>query len=346
MKIPEHIIYALHNLDCEDVARRFGIETKGRMCHCFKHEDRIPSLGFRRNHWKCFSCDVGGDAIALAQEFYSVSFSEACIILANEYGYQIPYVDNRSHKWRESIVTLRQRVQPSDATTIFDKEVADFIMANTSLTDSGRKFLQNERKIHTDVIVGSKIHSLDNMTNLRKNLVATFGTERLAKAKMLKSNPKYLTIDTPSLIIPYFDCDQELICLQTRYLGEDTQDFHIPRFKRICCSPIRLYNLPVLNEISSNERLFITEGITDCLAMLSCGYKAVAIPSATSFPAEDIARLKRDKLYMVVDNDKAGNYAFMKLYRIMLRYGCELKRGKLPDSVKDFCEYYTKTINE
>ncbi|MCM1139783.1 MAG: CHC2 zinc finger domain-containing protein [Muribaculum sp.] len=344
MRIPDNIILELHNLDCEEVAKRFGIETKRHMCHCFKHEDYVPSLGFRRNHWKCFSCDIGGDAITLAQELYSVSFLDACIILAEEYGIQIPDVKQRSHKWHESIILLRHRVQPNDATTIFDREIAEFIMKSSSLTPSGMEFLQNERKIGVDVIDSSHIHSLDNMNELRRNLVAKFGIDRLIKAKLLRGNNKYLTIDTPSLIIPYYDINEQLIGLQTRYLGEDNPNFHIPRFKRICCSPIRLYNLPILNKIGVNEKLFITEGITDCLAMLSRGYKAVAIPSATSFPIEDLARLKKFNLYMVADNDRAGNEAFIKLYRLMLRYGCELKRVQLPSGVKDFCEYHTKVI--
>lgn len=345
MKIPANIIQELHNLDCEDVARRFGIETKGHMCHCFRHQDRVPSLGFRKNHWKCFSCDIGGDSITLAQEFYSVSFVEACIILANEYGIPIPSVNQRSHNWHESIVALRQRSSPIDATTVFDIEVADFIMTCTSLTSAGIKFLQNERKIGVDIIDCSRIHSLDNMNDLRNNLVGRFGIDRLVKAKVLKSNDKYLTIDTPSLIIPYYDINGNLIGLQTRYLGEDNPNFHIPRFKRICCSQIRLYNMQILNKIEPGEQLFITEGITDCLAMLTQGYNSVAIPSATSFPTDDLAILEKYNLYMVADNDRAGMDAFIKLYRLMLRYGCELKMVKLPSGFKDFCEFHSKTID-
>lgn len=344
MRIPNNIVSELHNLNCEDVAQRFGLNPKGHKCRCFKHDDRIASLGFRQNHWKCFSCDVGGDAIALAQEYFSVSFNEACIILANEYGIKIPDVDRKTQKWRDSITMMRHRVQPNDTTFVFDKEIAECIMDNTILTDSGIEFLERQRKIYSDVVRDTNIHSLDNMNELRQLLVEKFGYERLVKVKVLKENIKYLTIDIPSLIIPYYDECGRLIGIQTRYLGEDNPDYHIPRFKRICCSPIRLYNLPVLNRVKSNGRIFITEGITDCLALLSKGYNAVAIPSATSFPMEDIAKLRRYNLYMIADNDRVGNEAFMKLYRTMLRYGCELKRVMLPHGFKDYCDYYMSII--
>ena len=55
MKIPNEILHQLHEMNCEDVAKRFGLEVKNHMAHCFKHDDRIASLSFRKNHWKCFS---------------------------------------------------------------------------------------------------------------------------------------------------------------------------------------------------------------------------------------------------------------------------------------------------
>ena len=91
-----------------------------------------------------------------------------------------------------------------------------------------------------------------------------------------------------------------------------------------------------MESIQPGARLFITEGITDCLAMLSVGYDAVALPSATSFPTNDLVKLKSYNLYMIADQDRAGNDAFIKLYRFMFRFGCEVKRIELPNGVKDF----------
>lgn len=344
MQIPNEIIRQLHEMNCEDVAKRFGLEVKNHMAHCFKHEDRIASLGFKKNHWRCFSCDIGGDSITFIQEKFSVPFIEACIILSNEYGIHIPYVAKRSAKWKDSIINLSRKESTNEISCLFDREVAEFIMKNTTLTKTGYDFLQEQRKFNSDVIKSSKIHSIDNMNDLKNMLQIQFGIDRLKAAKVLTQSGKYLTINTPSLIIPYYDENNNLIGLQTRYLGKDNPDIHIPRFKRICCSSIRLYNLPILKTMRHGSKIFITEGITDCLAMLSMGYNAVALPSATSFPTEDLAKLKCYNLYMVVDLDKAGNDAFIKLYRLMLRYGCEIKRIELPKEVKDFCDYYLSSI--
>ena len=338
MRIPDEIIRQLHEINCEDAAKRFGLDVKKHMAHCFKHNDRIASLGFRNNHWKCFSCDIGGDAITFIQEKSSVSFVEACIILANEYGVHIPSVERRSAKWKDSVINLPQRESTNDVSPLFDRD--------TTLTKAGINFLRSQRNIKSDVIEFSKIHSIDGVNSLKDIIQVRFGIDRLKTAKILTSNGKYLTIDAPSLIIPYYDESNNLIGLQTRYLGKDNPDFHIPRFKRICGSSIRLYNLPILKSMQHGARLFITEGITDCLAMLSVGYNSVALPSATSLPTEDLTKLKSYNLYMIADQDKAGNDAFIKLYRLMLRFGCEVKRIKLPSGVKDFCDYYLKTTKD
>lgn len=340
MRIPDEIINTLHELNCEDVAKRFGFEVKKHMTHCFKHEDRVASLGFRHNHWKCFSCDVGGDAISLIRERYSVSFQEACIILCDEYQIQIPESFGHVKKWHNKIETIRQKPLSTTDTAVFDREVAEFIVSNSVLTDSGEEFLFSKRKLDRGIISSLNIHSIDNVNELKAKLLEKFGKERLQKCKMIGSNGTRFAIDCPSLIIPYYDELGQLSSLQTRFLGKDRPLFHVPRFKRICNSPMRLFNLSIMSNISNCQDIFISEGITDCLALLSDGLNAVAIPSATSLPHEDLGKLRRYNIYMVADNDEPGAGAYRKLYLLMLRYGCIVKRICLPDNFKDYSEYY------
>lgn len=127
MKISDEILHKLHELDCEDVAKRFGIDVKRHKAHCFNHDDRIASLGFRGNHWKCFSCGIGGDAITFIQEKFSVSFVEACRILTDEYGIPISY-GRYSAKRTSPIINWCKKESTSDTLCLFDREVAEFIL--------------------------------------------------------------------------------------------------------------------------------------------------------------------------------------------------------------------------
>ena len=92
----------------------------------------------------------------------------------------------------------------------------------------------------------------------------------------------------PWLQIPYYDRDGKLVGVQNRNLIKGA----LPRFRFPQGSECTIYNLPVLNLLKPGEMLFITEGCSDCWAMLSAGHKAIAIPSATLLTKKDIELLK------------------------------------------------------
>ena len=64
-------------VDIEEVARWLGLEVYNRKTRCPFHNDKTPSLSFTRDHFKCFGCDVSGDAIDLVAKLRNVSVTEA-----------------------------------------------------------------------------------------------------------------------------------------------------------------------------------------------------------------------------------------------------------------------------
>ena len=94
--------------------------------------------------------------------------------------------------------------------------------------------------------------------------------------------------EVPWLQIPYYDREGRLVGVQNRNLVRDG----LPRFRFPQGSECGIYNLPVLNMLRPGDELWITEGCSDCWAMLSAGYKAIAIPSATLLTRKDKELLK------------------------------------------------------
>jgi DNA primase len=143
----------------------------------------------------------------------------------------------------------------------------------------------------------------------------------------------------PWLQIPYYDREGKLIGIQNRNLVKGaTPRFRFPQGSR--CS---IYNLPVLNLLKPGDELFITEGCSDCWAMLSAGHKAIAIPSATLLKRKDVEQLSilnsqfSIKFEMFPDNDTPGERLFLQLREVLP----SLVRHQLPPGCKDFSEYYT-----
>ena len=139
---------------------------------------------------------------------------------------------------------------------------------------------------------------------------------------------------TPWLQIPYYDADGQLIGVQNRRLGKGEG----PRFMFPRGSQCRIYNLPVLKRLQEGEELWITEGASDCWAMLSSGKKAIAIPSATLLNPMELEALRSQELnlHMYPDADAPGERLFCQLKRLFP----QLVRHSLPEGIKDFGEFW------
>ena len=142
----------------------------------------------------------------------------------------------------------------------------------------------------------------------------------------------------PWLQTPYYDQEGKLIGIQNRNLVKGAT----PRFRFPQGSQCNLYGLPVLNLLKPGETLFITEGCSDCWAMLSAGHKAIAIPSATLLSRKDkelLLSLSSSLLLtfaMYPDNDTPGERLFLQLQEVLP----SLVRHQLPVGCKDFSDYY------
>ena len=144
----------------------------------------------------------------------------------------------------------------------------------------------------------------------------------------------------PWLQIPYYNQEGQLIGVQNRNLIKGA----LPRFRFPQGSRCGVYNLPVLNMLRPGDDLYITEGCSDCWAMLSAGHKAIAIPSATLLTAdirEQLLSLSSTlslTFHMYPDRDEPGERLFLQLKEVLP----SLVHNQLPPGCKDFSEKYLK----
>lgn len=128
--------------------------------------------------------------------------------------------------------------------------------------------------------------------------------------------------------------------------GQGSECREAPRFRFPYGSRCTVYNLPVTAMLRPGEPLFITEGCSDCWAMLSAGHKAIAIPSATLLSQADKALLRDlaqrlgTSFHMFPDRDAPGERLFMQLREVLPR----LQHHQLPVDCKDFAEYYVSAL--
>ena len=176
------------------------------------------------------------------------------------------------------------------------------------LNDAARKFLFEERRLDERVVRWCRLTSWKDRQGV------------------------------PWLQTPYYDRECRLVGIQNRNLVRGA----LPRFRFPSGSECGIYNLPVLNRLRPGDELWITEGCSDCWAMLSAGHKAIAIPSATLLTGEDKEQLSiincqlSISFHMYPDQDAPGERLFMQLRQVLP----SLVHHQLPPGCKDFSEYY------
>ena len=292
----------------EEVAENLGIGIVRHMALCPFHNDKHPSLHFdlKKNRYKCFACGASGNVIDLVMRYNNMEFKEAINWIGNK---EVNTAKDNAYEKKES----REEA--------VDIEYLEVLMKNVCINEDAARFLFDERRIDRRVVEWCGLSSISSDTPCW----------RWGKA----------FYDAPSLLIPYRDVDGKLLTVQGRYLGKEKK----PRFKFPQGSQAGMYNKQVIATLKKGDELWITEGPSDCWAMMSAGRKAVAIPSATSLTTGDLRLLgdglqKGVSLHMAPDNDRPG----MELFKTLKRHFPDLQGHVLPDGVKDFGEMWKLKI--
>ena len=298
----------LRNLPIEKVAERLGMKVIKHKTICPFHNDTHASLTFHttKNSFRCFVCDEhGSGSIDLVMKVEHLGFAEACQWLADE--------NNISTMERKAW----QKPKPTSDIQTTDVEHLIQLLSKTSLNADAKRFLYSERRITTSV-------------------VETMGIKAIDRPMPMTRNPNGLWFNAPALIIPYHGLDGSLLSVQARWLGgrERARELDIPRFQFPRGSHPTIYNMPVLNSMDDGEELWVAEGVTDCLALMSWGKKAIAIPSATLLTSADIELLRDRNLHIAPDQDAAGERLFLNLRNHLP----DITRHQLPEGCKDFGE--------
>ena len=329
-------IQKLRDLPIEGVAERLGLLVKKHKSLCPYHDDSHPSLSFSvsKNTFRCYVCGAHGGTIDLAMKVLNKPFIEACQWLANEHNVILT-------EWKPAEKKPRKTVAP-------DIPYLENLVRKPVIHSEASDFLFAERKIDPRVVRWLGISSIQLPTPM-------------SGAPYERS-----FFNAPSLLIPYRDYNGNLLSVQARYLGNQSSSSlssALPRFQFPRGSKCTIFNLPILKLLKPGEPLFITEGVTDCMAMLSAGHKAIAIPSATLLTQKDIKMLKEFakglaekanpstltlnptplNLHMYPDADIPGEKLYFQLVGVANEIGACMVRHSLPHGFKDFGQWWAAT---
>jgi DNA primase len=326
--IEQHDIYTLQSLPIEQVAEVLGYRVTRHKALCPFHNDTHASLTFntRKNRYRCYVCGAQGDSINLVMKSLRINFLDACSYLSDQFGLGITPTDNKCTTKRQVSSVKTKFFNKTKDNEKPDIAYLERLMAQPILNNEAKQFLFDERKLSPEVI-------------------ASLGISSISYNCPMSSSPKPTYYDGPALLIPYRDINGKLLSVQSRYLAPHNANNEVPRFRFPRGSHCSIYNLPVLKTLKPGDHLFITEGCSDCWALLSVGYKAIAIPSATLLKRKDAELLSTfhfqhsTPFRMYPDRDAPGERLFLQLQNVLP----SLQHHQLPPGCKDYSEYYVQS---
>ena len=362
----------LRDLPIEGVAERLGLQVVRHKCLCPFHDDRHPSLSFSvsRNTFRCFVCGASGGTIDLVMRLLRKTFTEACRWLADEHNI---------------IVDERKPCVKAEQQKPFDASRYERFFLRPWLSPEARRFLYEERRIDPRVVrwcrltswkdrlgvswlqipyysldgkligvqnrninVGRQVNklsfSVDELTSRQVDKLS-FSVDKLTSRQVDKLNEESSNSSTKSVDKLNEESSRQVNKLTSRQVNKLNEKSSPPRFRFPYGSRCGIYNLPVLKMLRPQEPLYITEGCSDCWAMLSAGHKAIAIPSATLLKPKDVEQLSSliaqlsTPLHMFPDRDEPGERLFLQLQQVFPG----IEHHQLPPGCKDFGEWWKET---
>ena len=358
----------LRSLPVEAVAERLGLRVVRHKSLCPFHDDHHASLSYStsRNTFRCFVCDARGGTIDLVMRHLNMSFPDACRWLAN--GTNI-ILDT----YRPRTPTVDRPARPFDAARY------GRFFEHPWLSDEARTFLFTERRLDPRVVSWCRLTSWTDRQGTHWLQTPYFDASGqliglqnrnldYGKQKGDEGEDDKRSVEGKSKQGQGSDGKQGQAGDGKQgqagegkqgqagegkqgqagegKQGQGSECREAPRFRFPYGSRCTVYNLPVTAMLRPGEPLFITEGCSDCWAMLSAGHKAIAIPSATLLSQADKALLRDlaqrlgTSFHMFPDRDAPGERLFMQLREVLPG----LQHHQLPVGCKDFAEYYVSAL--
>lgn len=315
-------------------------QGRGYVGRCKWHDDRKPSLQVNpeRQTWKCWVCDIGGDAFSFVMKNEGCDFREALEMLAQRAGITLSRGQQRK----------AEPGSPDDKNTLYaacDWAARQFheCLLKSDAARSARDYVQ-ERAITPGSVERFNVgFAPDEWTWLADRARNTPYTPKVLEAAGLVGQSErggYYDRFKGRLIFPIRDTQGRTIAFGGRVLPGNTD----PRAgKYVNCPETRLYTKSdtlyaleiARNHVGTSKQLIVVEGYTDVILAHQHGVGEAIACCGTAVTERHIRTLKRfaDTIYLVLDGDDAGQRRTNEVLELFVAAQVDLRIMTLPDEL-------------
>lgn len=309
--------------------RKAGNYWKSR---CPFHHEKTASFSVspHKDIFYCFGCHAGGDVITFVSKIENCNQHEAVQFLAERYGIELPKESERNEQ------SAQQKKMHFDIC----KVVADWCHSHLKKQPKVLTYLK-KRNIDQSVIDQYAIGYFPGGLNAIRQLVDIAQKENILVDDLI--NAYIVSRGKTVLFSPFED---RIIFPIRDHLGrfcafggrtfkpEDTRaKYYNSRETDFFHKGSLLYGLDTAKKaIQEKQAVFLVEGYTDCIAMAQAGYANTVATLGTACTLNHLKLLSRyaPYLYLLYDNDAAGEKAILRLTQLCWQANMELKVVHLP----------------
>ncbi len=310
--------------------KKAGLYHKG--CCPFHHEKTASfTVSPHKEIFYCFGCHVGGDVISFISHIENCSQLEAAKLLAERYQLELPQdlaVEARTSDKKKRSFRVNELVA---------QWCHELLLKSPAIL----RYLYG-RGIDKECIVNFNIGYFPGGFAAIKALIKQMLQHQILADDLLEAH--IIRKGKTTLYSPF---EQRIIFPITDHIGhycgfggriykkEDTRaKYYNSQENEFFNKGSLLYGLNYAKEAMQKKNVvFLVEGYTDCIAMAQHGYKNTVAILGTACTLEHLKMLARyvEQVYVVYDNDKAGQQAILRLTELCWQVNLELKVIQLPE---------------
>ncbi|MFL5321947.1 MAG: DNA primase [Myxococcaceae bacterium] len=333
MMVPEHKIQEV--LERTDIValisrhvelKKSGRSYKGR---CPFHQEKSASFYvWPDGGFKCFGCQVGGDAISFVQRYLGKPFIDVVRDLAREAGVDLQTAEDPTAKERAQIKEATDLAYEHFKACLWDPEKGK----------KPRQYLESRGVTEEQIRAFGLGYAPEAWSELAEKLARAGLLEHGLKAGLIRPRQRgdgHYDMFRDRLIIPIRSPEGRVIAFGGRILGEGEPKYLNSPESKLYNKSDTLYAMDMArDEVRKRKQAILVEGYFDAIGMHQAGVKnAVALCSTALTPGHlsVLSRGEAKELVLLLDGDNAGRKAVERLAGPLLSAGTATKVALLPD---------------
>jgi DNA primase catalytic core len=309
---------------------------------------RSLNVNRKKQVWQCWNCGAKGDVLDWIADANGLDiktqFQQVLEIAAQKAGIEIDRGDPEAWSEMQEIRT-------------FYTAAAEYYHSN--LLDVHRAVIRDQWGITDDTIDELKIGvSKTTGDALYREMVQVFDHKIVEKSGLVRRTSRgWMDQFLGRIIFPYWYNGQVVYFIGRQSKWTPKNKYEAGKYKKLQTKDDKneyvspqvenryLYGVDSTRGV--NDRLVITEGVTDCIAVLNGGMACIS-PVTTKFRKVDCVRLLKiakrfDEVFVCNDTDKAGIKGSIQTTEYLTVHGVDAKIARLPvengNEKMDIAEY-------